>query len=109
MGEASGSGPAPLEIRPARAERAARRALQIPLRFRMKGQQGWSVGETVNLSSSGLLFSSETLLEIGTTIEVTFQMSSMPLLGSSMIKVRIVRRVLNNWPEVRPIFGAKFL
>jgi hypothetical protein len=89
-------------------ERAERRTLQIPLRYRIEGQEDWSKGETVNLSQSGILFSSESLLEVDTKLEITFQTSGVPLLSSSTRLARVVRRVLSNWPETRPAVGARF-
>jgi hypothetical protein len=89
-------------------ERAERHALQIPLRYRLEGQQEWSPGEAVNLSESGILFSTESMLEISTRLEITFQSSGTPLLSSSTRLAQVVRRVLNNWPETRPAFGARF-
>lgn len=89
-------------------ERAERHALQIPLRYRLEGQEEWSPGETVNLSESGILFSSESMLEINDRLEITFQTSGVPLLSSSTRLARVVRRILNSWPETRPIFGARF-
>jgi hypothetical protein len=89
-------------------ERAARHLLQIPLRYRVEGQEDWSRGETVNLSESGILFSSESLLEIDTRLEITFQTSGPPLLSSSTRLAQVVRRILNNWPETRPAVGARF-
>lgn len=89
-------------------ERAERHALQIPLRYRLEGQEEWSRGETVNYSESGILFSSEAMLEIDARLEITFQTSGVPLLSSSIRLAKVVRRVLNNWPETRPAFGARF-
>lgn len=91
-----------------RVPRAERRALQIPLRYRIEGQEDWSKGETLNLSESGILFSSESPLEIDTRLEITFQTTGVPLLSSSTRLARVVRRVLNNWPETRPAVGARF-
>ena len=89
-------------------ERAQRHALQIPLRYRLEGEQEWSLGETINLSESGILFSSESMLEVDARLEITFQTSGTPLLSSSTRLARVVRRVLSNWPETRPCFGARF-
>lgn len=89
-------------------ERAERHALQIPLRYRVEGHEDWSPGETLNLSESGILFSSEALLEINTRLEITFQTSGAPLLSSSTRLAQVVRRTLNNWPETRPVVGARF-
>jgi hypothetical protein len=89
-------------------DRAQRHVLQLPMRYRIQGEENWSPGETVNLSESGLLFSSEALLEINTRLEITFQTSGTPLLNSSTRLAQVVRRVLSNWPETRPAFGARF-
>lgn len=89
-------------------ERAERHSLQIPLRYRAEGQENWSKGETVNMSESGILFSSESLLEVDTRLEITFQTSGPLLLSSSTRLAQVVRRMLNNWPETRPVFGARF-
>lgn len=88
--------------------RAERHKLQLPLRYRIEGQQDWSKGETLNLSESGVLFSSESLLEINTRLEITFQTSGTPLLRSSTHIAQVVRRTLNNWPETRPSYAARF-
>jgi hypothetical protein len=92
----------------AEIDRAARIALRLPLRFRLPGQEDWSIGETVNVSQSGLLFWSENTLEVDTSVEITFQTSGIPLLSSSRRQAQVVRRVLSNWPETRPMFGARF-
>lgn len=89
-------------------ERAERHALQIPLRYRLRGEQEWSPGETVNLSESGVLFASEAILELNDRLEITFQTSGTPLLNSSTRMAQVVRRVLANWPETRPAFAARF-
>ena len=88
--------------------RAERHKLQLPLRYRIEGQQSWTKGETLNLSDSGILFSSESLLEINTRLEITFQTSGAPLLRSSTRRAQVVRRTLNNWPETRPAYAARF-
>ncbi len=89
-------------------ERAERHALQIPLRYRIEGQEDWSIGQTLNLSESGILFSSESMLEIDTRLEITFQTAGTPLLRSSTRLAQVVRRILNNWPETLPAFAARF-
>ncbi len=88
--------------------RAVRHPLQIPLRYRFEGTEEWSSGATVNLSESGVLFVTEDTLELNTRLEITFQTSSNPVLSSSKRFAQVVRRVLNNWPETEPAFGAKF-
>lgn len=88
--------------------RAMRHELRIPLRYRLEGQQQWQPGEAINMSESGLLFSSDELLEVDTRVQITFQTSESPMMKSSTRLVRVVRRMLSNWPETRVVFGAKF-
>src|SRR5215472_9477684 len=89
-------------------DRALRRELRLPLRYRREGQDDWHPGETINVSESGLLFSSNELLEVDAKLEITFQTTGVPLLHSSTRVALIVRRVLSNWPETRLVFGARF-
>lgn len=88
--------------------RAQRRELRLPIRYRQEGQKEWHLGETINISESGLLFSSDELLEVDARLEITFQTKGAPLLQSSTRIALVVRRVLSNWPETRPFFGAQF-
>jgi hypothetical protein len=89
-------------------DRALRHELRIPVRYRREGQQQWIQAEAINMSSSGLLFSSNELLEVDTRVEITFQTSDPPILERSTRFATVVRRVLNNWPETELKFGAKF-
>ena len=89
-------------------DRATRHQLRVPLRYRLAGQEDWCLGETINVSQSGVLFSSDDLLEIDATLEITFQTNGVPLIERSTRRAQIVRRTLNNWPETRLIFAAKF-
>lgn len=89
-------------------ERATRHELRVPLRYRCAGQQNWHAGETINMSASGVLFTSNELLEIDARLEITFQTVGIPLLERSTRQALVVRRTLNNWPETRLIFAAKF-
>ena len=88
--------------------RAVRHELRIPLRYRLEGNQEWCPGETINMSESGILFSSDELLEVDSRVEITFQTSGNPLLQSSTRQAMVVRRTLANWPETRLFFGARF-
>lgn len=88
--------------------RAARHELNIPLRYRLEGQDDWSPGEAINMSESGLLFTSDRLLEIDDRVQITFQNIDTPQVKSSTRLARVVRRTLSNWPETRVRFGARF-
>ena len=88
--------------------RAARHELNIPLRYRLEGQEDWAIGEALNMSESGLLFTSDQLLEVDTKVQITFQSIDVPQVKSSTRLARVVRRTLSNWPETRVKFGARF-
>lgn len=88
--------------------RAQRHELRIPFRYRLQGQEDWCPGETINISKSGLLFSSEKMLEVDAKLEIIFQTSGVALLHSSTHSAQVVRRILSNWPETRVVFGARF-
>jgi hypothetical protein len=88
--------------------RAVRHELNIPLRYRLEGQDDWAAGEALNMSESGLLFTSDQLLEIDSKVQITFQSIDTPQVKSSTRLARVVRRTLSNWPETRVKFGARF-
>jgi hypothetical protein len=88
--------------------RAVRHELNIPLRFRLEGHNDWAPGEAINMSESGLLFTSDHLLEIDSKVQITFQSIDTPQVKSSTRLARVVRRTLSNWPETRVKFGARF-
>jgi PilZ domain len=90
-------------------DRAARREMRLPFRYRRNSQEEWSPGETVNISESGLLFSSNELLEVDTRLEITFQTSGDIILERSTRGAAVVRRVLSNWPDTQLMFGARFV
>lgn len=90
-------------------DRATRHELRVPLRYRRTGQKDWCAGETINMSESGILFTSNEWLEVDARLEITFQTVSNPLpLERATRQALVVRRTLNNWPETRLIFAAKF-
>ena len=89
-------------------DRAVRHELNIPLRYRLEGQESWAAGEAINMSESGLLFSSDQLLEVDSRVQITFQSIDTPQVKSSTRLARVVRRTLSNWPETRVKFGARF-
>ena len=92
----------------ASSDRATRHQLNIPLRYRLEGQADWAPGEAINMSETGLLFSSDQLLEIDAKVQITFQSIDVPQVKSSTRLGRVVRRTLSNWPETRIRFGVRF-
>ncbi|HET9183400.1 MAG TPA: PilZ domain-containing protein [Candidatus Angelobacter sp.] len=89
-------------------DRATRHEFRVPFRYRIAGNEDWSHGETINMSESGVLFSSDELLEVEASLEITFQTTGALLLERATRRAQVVRRTLNNWPETRLIFAAKF-
>jgi hypothetical protein len=98
---------APRKAAPRTEQTIMSHPLRIPLCYRLAGQP-WSAGETVNLSNSGVIFYSQHPLEIGETVEIILQTSGLQVLPFSTYRARVVRRVLNNWPETRPLLTAQF-
>ena len=90
------------------SDRAKRHELNIPLRYRLEGQADWAASEAINMSETGLLFSSDQLLDIDAKVQITFQSIDVPQVKSSTRLARVVRRTLSNWPETRIRFGARF-
>jgi hypothetical protein len=88
--------------------RATRHEMRLPLRYRLEGRQEWSPGEAINISQSGLLFSSDEMLDVAAKLEIIFQASGVTLLRSSTRRALVVRRVLSNWPDTRVLFGVRF-
>lgn len=52
------------------ASRSERFAIHLPVRYREPNSAGWFEGETENISGSGVLFRTESLLNPNTTVEV---------------------------------------
>jgi len=88
--------------------RAPRHDLHLPIRYRREGQSAWHLGETINISKSGLLFCSNELLDLDARLEIVFHSTGIALPHSSRQWALVVRRVLSNWPETRLVFGARF-
>src|SRR5947209_14072471 len=91
-----------------RVDRATRHELRLPLRYRVDGVEDWRSGETINISRSGILFYSSEVLEVDARVEIIFEASGAGLLHSNTQSAWIVRRMLSNWPDTRPILGARF-
>ena len=78
------------------------------LRFRLQDEDRWRNGRTVNVSRSGLLFSSAQSLEIGTVVEINLDLQE--LVGSENLRYGVVvRRVLMAWPDVDTLVAIQFM
>ncbi len=74
--------------------------LKLPFEIIRAGAQSKAVGETKNVSSSGVLFTSETTVEVGAPIEymITFPKAA----GSKTpVRLRCVGTVLREDPELK--------
>jgi len=91
--------------------RAQRVRFRSPIRYRWIAESEWHFGDTVDISGSGLLFLCETPLEVGTEVEVILpakaQQAGNVLLLNLTYRGRVVRRVLANWPDVRPAVAIR--
>src|SRR5579875_1319215 len=59
--------------------RAQRFPLQVPLRYRVRGERAWRRGETENISSTGVLFRGECFMDEDTSVDLCL---IMPVVNS---------------------------
>lgn len=78
--------------------RAPRFVLQVPVRYRALGGDDWHAGSTENMSRTGVLFRTEHLLPVSTTIEM---LVTLPI-GPGGSEVRCRGRVVRAVPPVVP-------
>ena len=85
--------------------RAERFTIDIPVSFRVTGEEQWQKGQIVNLSESGLLFDSHTPLEPQTPLELLFSppIQVGPIAPGKVICVGEVVRTSEG-----PVVGARF-
>ncbi len=57
-----------------RRDRAWRFSLPLPLRYRVTRESEWRCGEIENVSSSGVFFHSQNIMEPGTVLEMCWKM-----------------------------------
>jgi PAS domain S-box-containing protein len=92
--------------------RAQRFNLQLPLRYRKLGDQGWRNGTTENISRSGMLFQAEEMLQPSVQLEINLVLPA-EIAGLSPTEVicrgEVVRAVEPGDPKVSPALAAKIL
>ena len=87
---------------------AKRFSISHPVRFRLAGESRWRAGTTLNISTSGILFSTPDLPpEGGDELQIFCSDSHRPVLR--IARVRVVRRVLFCWPDTEIHVGVEFL
>lgn len=75
-------------IKPVLGMRAQRFAIQLPVRYRLRAESGWRRGETINVSSSGVLFCADYCADPGTPTEINLSMPVVSLEGSANVVCR---------------------
>ena len=92
------------------ARRARRFALQIPVRYRFRGDRDWRHGETQNISSCGVLFRSQSSAEKGTSLELCLILPVLSPEGAAEVLCRgvIVRSAIPTDGDM-PVLAVRIL
>lgn len=95
-------------------DRANRYKLAAPLRYRRHGELTWRVGETINLSKSGVLFAAQLPLPPGTKLEIAISLphNENPRLPATLVLTgRIVRHKQSDPQEKlsAPVMAAEIV
>jgi CheY-like chemotaxis protein len=92
--------------------RAQRFNLQLPLRYRKLGEQGWRNGTTENISRSGMLFEAEEMLQPSVQLEINLVLPA-EIAGLSPTEVvcrgEVVRAIEPGETKMNPALAAKIL
>lgn len=90
---------------------APRLTLRRLFRYRPVGAISWRKAVSEDCSASGLLFLAEEPLEVATYLEIMMEPALRFGSGTdtSYCHARVVRRVLNRWPDLRPAIAAVFV
>jgi CheY-like chemotaxis protein len=97
------------EIPPTRAQRFH---IQLPLRYRRLGEKEWHVGETENISRSGMLFQADEMLQPSAQLEINLVLPA-EIAGLSATEVvcrgEVVRTVEHKGDSMHPALAARIL
>lgn len=85
--------------------RAARFNLRIPIRYRASGDAAWGEGITENISRSGVLFRAKHLLEVGTSVDMSFVLPA-EMGGEARAEVSCHGRVVRTEPNTAARAGV---
>src|SRR5207253_9879717 len=92
--------------------RAQRYKLQLPMRYRLVGDNAWREGTTENISRSGMLFRAEEVIPTNVQLEINLVLPA-EIAGLSAAEVvcrgEIVRMVEAESSKVNPALAAKIL
>jgi PilZ domain len=89
--------------------RAQRFAIRLPLRYRVQATNTWRRGDSVNISSSGVLFRCDTLADLNTPVELNLIMPAVKSEGAAEVICRgtIVRAIPSLKGDSRPALVVK--
>jgi len=92
--------------------RAQRFNLQLPLKYRLLGENSWQEGTTENISRSGVLFRGEQMLQPNAQLEINLVLPP-EIAGISATEVvcrgEVVRAVEADSADIHPALAAKIL
>ena len=92
--------------------RAQRFTLNLPLRYRLLGEENWKQGTTENISRSGMLFRAEEMLQPSAQVEINLVLPA-EIAGLSAAEVvcrgEVVRSVEPENAQMNPALAAKIL
>jgi hypothetical protein len=91
--------------------RAQRFAIRVPLRYRVQATRTWRRGDTINISSSGVLFQGDYLAELNTPVELNLLLPVVNSEGAAEVICRgTIVRTLPSWNgDQRPALALKIL
>jgi PAS domain S-box-containing protein len=92
--------------------RAQRFQLHLPLRYRRLGETQWHIGTTENISRSGLLFHTDTLLQPNSQLEINLVLPAeiAGLTGTEVVcRGEVVRTIERQGESVSPALAARIL
>jgi hypothetical protein len=91
--------------------RSQRFAIQLPLRYRLRAESAWRRGETINVSSSGVLFWSDCFAEANTPVSINLIMPAVNSEGAAEVVCRgtIVRAMPSSSAGGQPALAIKIL
>ena len=92
--------------------RAQRFNLQLPLRYRLGGDNAWRGGTTENISRSGMLFRAEEVIPTNVQLEINLVLpAEIAGLAAAEVVCRgeVVRTIDSQSGQVTPTLAAKIL
>jgi hypothetical protein len=86
--------------------RARRLPLHLLLQYRSLGDAQWHEGRVENISRSGVLFSSPTLVAVDTEVEMRLELPVHPTPSAILCRGRVVRTVATGAGGWHPALAA---